>query len=218
MKKISVILICVLLCMVFFGCNNNSDVTSNVDTALVGSWQVDGGVGPEYYVFTEDSMVKIVRGSVYFEGEASFVSNGNGGGTYLSNFYYMSGELTYTFNGNTVTFDDGAGTTMTLVKSEYKAPELIDYEDFDSQNPLIGTWANDEYFDSYIFNTDGTALYYMEVAELDYTSYIEYTYTVRDDSLVMSYDAGDGVQETLEEFEISGDTLNILSVGEYTRQ
>lgn len=219
MKKFALVLSFLLIPLLLFGCNNNSaDNASGVDMDLVGAWQIADGSQPEYYIFAEDGGVKVQRGTVSFEGEAVFEVNADGTRTYTSNFYYMAGILSYSFNGDTVTFDDGAGTVQTLKKAQYNAPELKKYEDFNSENPLVGTWSNEEYNDSYIFNSDGTATYTMDFGELEYISRIDYTYSVKDGTVYFTYDAGSGSQELTSVFEIDGDTLVFDGSAEYTRQ
>lgn len=220
MKKLSLILVLMLVCTFLFGCNNsaggNDSVT--VDKDLVGAWQLEEENQFEYYIFTEDSKVRIARGSVYFEGDANFVSYSDGSRKYISDFYYMTGELTYTVDDDTVTFDDGQGTVQVLKKTEFTAPELKTYEDFNADNPLVGTWYNEEYNDSYTFNADGTASYTMDNTELSYVSHIDYTYKEADGTIYFTYDAGKGSQEITDTYTLSGDILNIASSGEYTRQ
>ncbi len=219
MKKFALIILFVLISALFVGCNNKADDNkSNVDMDLVGAWQLEDESHTEYYIFTKDAQVKVVRGSVSFEGEADFKVNADGSRTYTSNFYYMAGELDYTIDGNKATFDNGQGTIQTLKKAEYVTPELKVYEDFDSKNPLIGTWANAEYNDSYTFNSDGTASYTMDFGELEYVSRIDYTYTEKDGKVYFTYDSGEGSQELVSTYEISDDTLVFDGSAEYTRQ
>ncbi len=219
MKKFGFILVFVLISTLLFGCNNKADYNpNNVDMDLVGAWQLEDEGQTEYYIFTEDSKVKVVRGTVSFEGEAEFKVNADGSRTYISNFYYMAGELSYTINGDKVTFDNGEGTIQTLKRAEYTAPELKVYDDFDSQNPLIGTWTNEEYCDGYTFNSDGTASYTMDFLDLEYISRINYTYTEKDGKVYFTYDSGAGSQELVSTYEISGDILVFDGSAEYTRQ
>lgn len=219
MKKFGLIIAVLLLSVLFFGCNNKAGESSkDVDMDLVGAWQLDVENQPEFYIFTEDSEVKIVRGSISFEGEASFKKNSDGSGTYLSNFYFMSGELKYTINGDKVTFDDGEGLTQTMKKADFTETELKKYDSFNSKNPLIGTWTNSEYSDSYTFNADGTATYVMDFGELEYVSVIKYTYTEKDGKVYFTYDAGEGLDEISSVYTISGDTLVFDGTAEYTRQ
>lgn len=210
MKKFVLFLLIGVVSAFAFGCNKADE--SSVDKALVGAWQIDDEGYSEYYIFTEDSKVRIARGSVYFEGDAVF-----NGGVYASNFYYMAGELSYKVEGDKVTFDDGAGTVQVLKKVDYSAPELKKYDDFKTDNPLVGTWFNEEYNDSYTFNSDGSASYNVESPELSYSSHIDYIYTEKDGTLYLTYDAGEGSQEMTAEFSVNGDTLN-LEGSEYTRQ
>ncbi len=219
MKKISFLIASMLVLLLLFGCNNQADQnTVNVDKELLGAWQVAGENSNEYYIFTDNGKVRIVRGTVYFEGDASFVADSDGSGKYISDFYYMNGELTYTIADNKATFDDGAGNVMTLEKTEYTAPQLETYEDFNSKNALVGTWHNEEYNDTYVFGSDSTASYAIGFEELSYVSGIEYTYTEKDGSIYFTYDAGTGSQELTSRYEISGDTLIIDGSMEYTRQ
>lgn len=219
MKKFGLIIAVLLISMLCFGCNNKADENKkDVDMDLVGAWQLEDENHPELYIFTEDSEVKVVSGSISFEGEASFKKNSDGKGTYLSNFYYMAGELSYTIEGDKVTFDDGEGTTQTLKKAEYTAPELTKYNEFNAKNPLIGTWANAEYSDSYTFNSDGTATYVMDFGDLEYVSKIDYTYTEKEGKVYFTFDSGEGLQEISSVYTINGDTLLFDGTAEYTRQ
>lgn len=219
MKRYGLIIALLLVSVLFFGCNNKSgENTKNVDMDLVGAWQLEDESQPEYYIFTEDSKVKVVRGSVSFEGDAVFKKNADGTGTYLSNFYLMAGELSYTIDGGKAIFSDGAGTTQTLKKAEYTAPELKNYDSFNSENPLVGTWYNSTYCDGYVFNSDGTAIYTIDYDELEYISHVNYTYTEKDGKVYFTYDAGEGSQELISEYKINGDTIVFDGKAEYTRQ
>ncbi len=218
MKKSALFIVITLIAVLLFGCNNNKDNNVNVDKDLVGAWQVAGENQNEYYIFTDNGKVRIARGSVYFEGDASFAEQSDDSRKYVSDFYYMNGELTYTISDNKATFDDGEGNVLLLEKVEYNTPDLVKYDDFNSKNPLVGTWHNEEYNDTYIFGSDGTASYTIGFAELSYVSGIDYTYTEKDGSIYFAYDAGTGTQELTSRYEISGDTLIIDGSMEYTRQ
>ncbi|MBR3988747.1 MAG: hypothetical protein IKK10_05530 [Clostridia bacterium] len=219
MKKLSLFIVAIFVSMLLFGCNNNVDVNNNnADKDLVGTWQVADENQMEYYIFKDDGKVRIVRGSVYFEGDAVFEANSDGSRKYTSDFYYMNGELTYTIADEKATFDDGEGNVMVLEKADYKAPVLDSYADFNSKNPLVGTWYNDEYNDTYTFNSDGTAEYKMDLAELSYVSGIEYNYNEKDGSIYFTYDDGTGSKETVSTYEINGDTLIVDGTAEYTRK
>lgn len=218
MKKLAFLLMLLLVPVLLFGCNKADEDAKDVDMDLVGAWQLEDENQIEYYIFTEDSKVCIARGTVYFEGDATFVKYADGSRKYFSNFYYMSGELNYTVDGDTVTFDDGTGTVQVFKKADYSAPELKIYEDFNSKNPLVGTWYNEEYNDTYTFNADGTASYSMDFAELEYVSHIDYTYNEKDGTIYFTYDAGAGSQEITDTYTIAGDVLSIAGSGEYIRQ
>lgn len=231
MKKLSFLLLLVLTATLLFGCNNSvSDTPTTtvgdgiawsdtaVDKNLVGAWEIDGSTTDEVYLFTEDCKVRITRGSVYMQGDVTYGIDTDGNHKFFSDFYYMAGELDYVVDGDTATFVREDGVTQTFNKIEYNAPELAVYENFNAENPLVGTWYNEEYNDTYIFNADGTAVYEMNDTENVCLYHIDYTYMEDDGYICMTYDAGEGSAESKDSYVITGDTLNIVGFGEYTRQ
>ena len=232
MKKLAFILVIITLATMLFACDTSpktepvqttvakgiawSDKTA--DKNLAGAWQFDDGSQPEYYIFTEDCKVQIVRGTVYFEGNVTYGIDTDGNRIYFSDFYYMAGELNYTVSGDKVVFMNEDGEQRVMDRADYKAPELKVYEDFNAENPLVGTWYNEQYQDSYTFNADGTATYLLNNTERSYVSHIDYTYKEADGYLYLTYDAGEGVQEDISTYTINLDTLNINGEGDYKRQ
>ena len=236
MKKLSFILVLMLVSIFLFGCNettgNNSPTETapvtiaegtswsdnTVDKALVGSWQIENNEAPDYYIFTENGKIRIARGSMYFEGNVKYGIDSNGTHKIKSDFYYLSGEFNYVVSDNKVIFVDADGVSKTFLKAEHTAPKLTAYEDFNAKNPLVGTWYNEEYNDTYIFNADGTAVYELMDNEKACLYHIDYTYNDVDGNLKLTYDAGTGVEESNDAYKITGDNLNIIGLGEYTRK
>lgn len=239
MKKLSLILVSILVAALLFGCadsgNNTpsdgvtepaSEVISHgvswsdntVDKALVGSWQIENGETPDFYIFTEDGKIRIARGSVYFEGNVKYGIDSDGVHKLKSDFYYLSGEFNYVASKDKVIFVDNDGVTQTFVKAEYVVPQLTVYENFNAENSLVGTWYNEEYNDTYVFNADGTAVYELNDTESACLYHIDYTYNEADGYLKLTYDTGNGAEESSDSFKITGDTLNIIGLGEYTRK
>lgn len=230
MKKLSFLLLLVLTASLLFGCNNTGDTSvtvgsdgiawsdTSVDKDLAGAWKIEGSTTDEVYLFTEDCKVRITRGSVYMQGDVTYGIDTEGNHKYFSDFYYMAGELDYTVDGDTAVFNREDGVTQTFKKIDYTAPQLSVYEDFNAENPLVGTWYNEEYNDSYTFNTDGTAVYEMNDTENVCLYHIDYTYMEDDGYICLRFDAGEGAEESRDSYKITGDTLNIIGLGEYTRQ
>lgn len=231
MKKLSFLLLLVLTATMLFGCNNSGTGTSSttvgdgvawsdtaVDKDLVGAWQIEDSTTDEVYLFTEDCKIRITRGSVYMQGDVTYGIDTDGNHKYFSDFYYMAGELDYVVDDETAIFIREDGVTQTFKKIDYTAPELAVYEDFNADNPLVGTWYNEEYNDSYTFNEDGTAVYEMNDTENVCLYHIDYTYMESDGYMLLTFDAGEGVDESKDSYKITGDTLNIIGLGEYTRQ
>lgn len=231
MKKLSVFLLFVLTAALMFGCNNaggnNTESTvgdgiawsdTAVDQNLVGAWKIDGSTEDEVRLFTEDCKIRITRGSVYMQGDVTYGIDTEGTHRYFSDFYYMAGELQYVVEGDTAIFVRDDGVTQTLKKVDYKAPELGVYENFDAENPLVGTWYNEEYQDSYTFKEDGTAVYELNDTENVCLYHIDYTYMEDNGYICLTYDAGNGSEHSKDAYTITDDTLNIIGMGDYTRQ
>ena len=230
MKKLSLLLVLILVSTLLFGCNGAQGNTDGIsedgvvwsDTAadknLVGAWEIEGSTEDEIRLFTEDCKIKIVRGSVSIQGDVTYGIDTEGNHKYLSDFYYMAGELNYVADGDTAIFVREDGVTQTLKKVEYKAPELEVYKKFNAENPLVGTWHNDEYNDTYVFNADGTAVYELKDTENACLYHIDYTYMEDDGYILLTFDAGDGIEQSKDSYKITGDTLNIIGLGEYTRK
>ncbi len=236
MKKLSSILVLMLIATLLFGCNNSGVNTPPSETVpetigegvswsdntvykfLVGTWQIEDGDTSDYYMFTEDGKIRITRGSMYFEGDVKYGIDSNGNHKLKSDFYYMSGDFNYSVKDGKVIFVDDEGVSQTFVKAEYTAPKLNVYEGFNADNPLVGTWHNDEYNDTYIFSADGTAVYELMDNEKACLYHINYTYNEEDGNLKLTYDAGNGIEESSDAYKITGDNLNIIGLGEYTRK
>lgn len=230
MKKLSFLLLLVLTATFLFGCNSASDTSTTVgsdgiawsDTAadkdLVGAWEIDGSTTDEVYIFTEYCTVHITRGSVYMQGDLTYGIDTDGNHKLFSEFYYMAGEFDYAVNGDTAVFTREDGVTQTFKKIDYTEPQLTVYENFNAENPLVGTWHNEEYNDTYVFYDDGTATYEFNDVENVCLYHIDYTYTEEDGNILLTYDAGAGVEESSDSYTITGDTLTIIGLGEYTRQ
>lgn len=233
MKKLSLILMFMLVAAMLFGCKEEDEVLTPPETVapgiawsstaadknLVGAWLIENDEEHnEIYLFTNDCKIRIVKGSCYFEGDVTYGIDTDGNHKYLSDFYYMAGELTYVVDGDKVIFVNEEGVTRTMVKTQYSAPQLKAFDDFSAENPLVGTWYNEEYNDSYTFNADGTAAYDMDYTEQAYKTHIDYTYKVVDDLIYFTYDTGDGAEQYTESFSVKGDTLNIIGTGEFIRK
>ncbi len=231
MKKLTILISAVLIAMLLFGCNASKEDTSAttvgsgvawsqnaVDKELLGTWQIENDESSDYYIFTENRTLQIVRGSLSFEGNVTYGIDTDGNHKYLSDFNYMAGELTYVVEGDKAVFVNDEGVTLTFVKAEYTAPKLEVYKDFNKDNPLVGTWYNEEYKDTYTFGADGTAIYELDDTENACLCHIDYTYNEADGVLLLTFDAGSGVEQSQDSYTITGDTLNIIGLGEYTRK
>ena len=228
MKKV-ILFVLVILCVVsLFGCGGSAPAdTTNVsvawsdtavDNELVGAWIVEGSPDGEIRVFTSDGKIRFVKGTVYFEGNVKYGIDSNGNKKYLSDFYYMAGELNYMVEGNKALFVSLDGVTQTLVRTSTPEINLTKYEDFNADNPLIGTWSNEEYNDSYTFKADGTATYDLTDNERMYVSHIDYTYKVDGDKVYLNYDAGEGEEALTSVFLIEDGVLDIDGSGDYKLQ
>lgn len=230
MKKIIILAALVLCFTTLFGCGtqgaapadtvNKGVVWSDnyVDKDLVGAWAIEGEPDAELRVFTEDGKIQFVKGSVYFEGDVKYGVDSDGNKKYFSEFYYMAGELNYMVEGDRALFVSLDGVTQTLIRTRLPEVKLTQFEDFNAENPLVGTWKNDEFNDSYTFNADGTASYTLESAEYMYVSCIDYTYKVEDDKVHLSYSTGEDVESYISVFTIKDNVLNLDGSGEYKLQ
>lgn len=236
MKKLSFILVLIILLSLLVGCSDtgaNTDGTDAVEQtiahgvswsdnsvykALVGSWQLENSETPDIYVFSEDGKIRIVRGTLYFEGNVKYGIDSDGQRKLKSDFYYFSGEFNYQVNEDKAIFVNTEGVTQTFIKVDYTVPELTVYENFNAENPLVGTWYNEEYNDTYVFNADGTAYYEQDNTEMACVYHVNYTYMEDEGYIKLTYDVGNGVEESNDSYKITGDTLNIIGLGEYTRK
>lgn len=231
MKKISVLVLVVMCALLMFGCNDtgvapNETVPVGVawsstaaDPQLVGAWTLEGSENNEIHYFTEDCKIRIVTGSVYLEGDVMYGVDSIGDRKLQSDFHYLSGQFSYLITNGKALIVNSEGVTQTLVRvNDYKEPELSVPEDFNKDNPLIGTWYNDEYLDSYTFNADGTASYDLTSVETVFRSHIDYTYKVVDDKLHFTYDDGTGVKTSISVFTIKDGVLDIDGVGGFVLQ
>lgn len=232
MKKLILTLLVVTLTALLFGCSPQSSTDSTeatvgngiswskntVDKMLVGTWQIEGDENNIYYIFDEDGTICMARGRTYYEGEVTYGIDTEGNHKYFSDFNYWAGEFTYVVEGDKAIFVDDDGVTLTLIKAEYTQPELKQYEDFSAENPLLGTWYNDEYCDSYSFNSDGTAVYELTDSENACVIRVEYTYTEEDGYIYFTSHDGTEMVSYSESYKLADDTLDIYSSGKYIRQ
>lgn len=228
MKKISLALLFVLVSVMLFGCGkevvtpdvNGGTAWSNtsVDKDLVGAWQVEGGDSDVYYIFTENCKIQLVRGTDVHEGNVLYGIDANGNHKYKSDCYFRAGELDYVVAGDVVTFTDAKGVQEVLKKVEYTAPVVDGYENFKADNPLVGTWYNEEYKETYIFTEDGTS--YQEIKDDEKAIVARATYKYMEDNgkILFTYDEGNGPEEIICSYSIDNGVLNIDGEGEYVKQ
>ena len=236
MKKFLALLTAVIMLLSFTACNNAGESATSdeypygtvvggeiswsdtkADSAIVGSWQLEDESQVEYYVFTEECKVMVVRGSVYWEGSASYGIDEDGIRSYFSEFQYLYGQLTYTIDGDTLTFLDLDGTTQVLKRSTYTPPVLEVPEDFKVDEKLVGYFYNEEYKDSYEFLEDGTAFYKMDLTdEQGYLSGCKYTYSVKDGKVTLNYHDGKDYGNETFDYTVDSTTL-VINGNSYTR-
>ena len=229
MKKFLALLTAVLLLLSFTACNNAGESATSdeypygtvvggeiswsdtkADSAIVGSWQLEDESQIEYYVFTEDCKVMVVRGSVSWEGSAAYGIDKDGVRSYFSEFQYLYGQLTYTIKGDTLTFLDLDGSTQVLKHTSYVAPELKVPEDFKVDKNLVGYFYNEEYKDSYQFLDDGRAVYVMDLTDdQGYLSRCNYTYSVKDGEITLNYHDGKDYGKETFDYTVDSTTLDI---------
>ena len=228
MKKVIIFALVILCVASLFGCSTSTPAdTTNVsiawsdtavDNALVGAWLVEENPDGEIIEFTSDGRIRFVKGTVCFEGDVKYGIDSNGNKKYFSEFYYMAGELNYMVEGSRALFVSLDGVTQTLVRTTSPEIALTKFDDFNADNPLIGTWLNEEYNDSYTFKADGTATYNLIDNELKYASHIDYTYKVDGDKVYLNYDAGEGEETSTSVFVIIDGVLDIDGSGDYKLQ
>ena len=228
MKKISLALLFVLVSVMLFGCGkevvtpdvNGGTAWSNtsVDKDLVGAWQIEGGDSDVYYIFTENCKIQMVRGTATLEGNVLYGIDANGNHKYKSDCYFRAGELDYVVAGDVVTFTDAKGVQEVLKKVEYTAPVVDGYENFKADNPLVGTWYNEEYKDTFVFAADGTAVQETVDTEQACVARSVYKYTEADGKLIYCGSDGEGVSEYISDYTIKDNVLNIDGLGDYVKK
>lgn len=228
MKKISFGLLLIIVAVMLFGCGKETttpDVKGGIawsntsaDKDLVGAWQIEGEDQNVYYIFTENCKIQLVRGTAALEGNVAYGVDANGIHKYKSDCYFRAGELDYIVAGDVVTFTDAKGVQEVLKKVEYTAPVLEGYENFKADNPLVGTWYNEEYKDTFVFTDDGNAVQETIDTENACVARSTYKYMESEGKLIYVGSDGDGVTEYISDYSIKGDVLNIDGVGEFLKQ
>lgn len=188
--------------------------------ALVGTWLQRDSDWEDTYIFKEDGTGMLISGPEY-----PFTYSVNG--DILTLIYDVDDEEEFTFSvdGDLLTLIDmwdeellldktadidteptvEATTEPTTEPEETTEPD----EEIVLADALIGTWGNESYGETYVFNADGTG--YQIYEEVTY----EYTYTIDDDYVEIAYADYDSDAFYI---EIDDDTLIIAGYYVYTRQ
>ena len=185
------------------------------DDDIVGAWKPSDGVADEYVVFTQDSKLRVVYGTVVIEADVSFGVDGYGNKSAYTQGSYLYGQWVYTIEENilTVTFPDG--TVQTFEFEDYTPITLLAKDEFVVNESLVGVWTNSSYMDSYKFTDDGYVIYQQEYDDgvLVYDTEIKHCYTVDDSVVTLYYYAENSGDETVRNIEYSIDGTKLVIDG-----
>lgn len=229
MKKIFALLLACLMVLSLGACKTENKGTepttaaptyevkwsSLPDDDVVGAWKPAEGVADEYVIFTPDSKLRIVYGTIVIEADINYGIDGYGNKSAYTPGSYLYGQWVYTIDGNTltVTFPDDKVETFEAV--DYTPITLQTKEGFTAVEELIGVWTNSAYNDSYKFTEDGYAVYLQKYDDgvNDYDTEVKHCYTVEDGVIKLYfYDGNDG-EETVESLEYSIDGTKLVIDG-----
>lgn len=188
--------------------------------ALVGTWLQRDSDWEDTYIFKEDGTGMLISGPEY---PFTYSINGD----ILTLIYDVDDEEEFTFSvdGDLLTLIDMWDEELLLDKTAdidteptveaTTEPTTEPEETTEPENQivladaLIGTWINESYGETYVFNADGTG--YQIYEDVTY----EYTYTIDDDYVEIAYADYDSDAFYI---EIDDDTLIIAGYYVYTRQ
>ena len=238
MKKISVILLILVMLFAFAACKSDdtavTDPTENTgsyeidwnnlpDDELVGAWQPADSESDEYVLFTPDSKLRLVKGTVVTDADVKYGLDGNGNKSVYTQHNYLYGQWTYNITDgvlkvNYPLYEDGSELPTSYEEQvfnsiDYTAITLEADEDFTADEALTGKWLNNTYSDSYQFTEDGYVIYSQKVDDgvYLYDAEIKMTYNIKDGKLVWNYyndNSGNLSTETVE-YSIDGTKLLI---------
>lgn len=192
------------------------------DPDIVGAWRDTDAKSDEVILFTPESDVRLVLGSVTMEADIKYGVDGNGIKSAYTSGSVLYGQWTYVVKDGvlTVTYpEEGKVFTYNAVK-DYTPVTLIADENAYIDDALVGKWANEEFMDSYTFTEDGYAKY--EIAFDDgiyaYDSEILYTFSTNYGDITLTHIADNTDKKEVSntfEYSVDGDKL-IIDGNEYT--
>ena len=224
MKKLSALLLILVMLFVFTACGKGStDATENTgsheitwqglaDTDIVGAWQLADKSSDEYVLFTPDCKLRMVKGTIVFETDIKFGEDGTGIKSAYTEGNYLYGQWTYTVKDGVLTvsypsYEEGSDTPvfvdLVFNSVDYTPITLQADEDFVADESIVGKWTNAKYADAYEFTSDGYVIYtqeYNDGARI-YDIEIKMTYNFKDGNLIVNMhedNSGNATTQTVE--------------------
>ncbi len=210
MKRLSAILLVLVMLFAFTACNSDKGTTAPTentgsheinwqglaDTDIVGAWQPADPATDEYVLFTPDCKLRVVKGAIVFESDINYGEDGAGIKSAYTDGTYLYGQWTYTVKDGVLTvtypkyvegsdvpeFEDKVFNTV-----DFTPVTLVVDEDFVGNESFVGKWTNSKYADSYEFTEDGYVIYSQDYEDgmYSYKTEIKMTYNFKDGNLVV---------------------------------
>ncbi len=237
MKKLFALLLACLMVSSFTACKksgetpDNSSDTDNIsyeiqwqtlaDDDVVGAWEPVDSVAGEYVLFTPESKLRVVYGTVVFESEIKYGADVKDNKSAYTDGSYLYGQWTYTVDGDVLTVsypkttenDETVFEEKVFNRIEYSPITLLTKEDFKAEDALVGTWTNAAYNDSYTFTEDGFAIFNQKLDDgiNAYDTEIKHSYIVEDGKINLYYFKANDGEEVTDTFDytIEGTKLMI---------
>ncbi len=239
MKKLFALVLACLMVFALGACGETSDNTTEPTTTvaatgsneinwqtlpddeIVGAWKPVDDVAGEYILFTPESKLRVMYGTVVFDASISFGADGNGIKSAYTDGSYLYGQWSYKIDGTVLTvsypvMENGEITSFEEKVfnryDDYEPITLVAKEDFKADDALVGKWTNLAYGDSYEFTADGYAIFSQNVDDgvYSYKTEIKHAYTVDGDSVTLYYYTANDDKEVVDTFSYSIDGTKLM--------
>ncbi len=187
------------------------------NTSIAGTYIIENTVSNDadeeitqtYYIFDDDGNLKMLFGSLEFDGTYE-IANEDGTSQITLNVQAANlyGTYNYSVSGNKLTgisieISDTSGNSMKFISADYENPDIAPIEDAKVDSALVGTWEDTGgYGVQYTFNDDSTLV--MTGSGMIINSY----YSADNGQLNIKYLA-DSLVENDAEYSVDGETLTL---------
>lgn len=236
MKKLFALMLACFMVLSFAACkksessNNSTDNESYeiqwqtlADDDIVGAWEPEESVKGEYVLFTPESKLRLVYGTVVFDADIRYGEDVKGNKSAYTEGTYLYGQWTYTVEDDvlTVSYPKSGENDSTVFEEkifkrvDYTPITLLAKDGFKTDKALVGTWTNAEYKDSYTFTEEGFAIFNQDYDDglNSYKTEVKYSYTVEDGKINLSYYESNDSKEVTDTFDYTIDGSKLL-IGE----